>query len=82
MKDNKDLGLDMTVNEIIDSLDVDSNYKSLCFHDGFQGRRYPKKLNRAIGYDNDDLLRHGSSSHGWRGYYPADGFPGRVGTLC
>lgn len=55
VKDSKDLGLDMTVNEIIDSLDVDSNYKSLASMMDSKGDATPKKLNRAIGYDNDDL---------------------------
>lgn len=55
VKDSKDLGLDMTVNEIIDSLDVDSNYKSLASMMDSKGDATPKKLNRAIGYDSDDL---------------------------
>lgn len=55
VKDSKDLGLDMTVDEIIDSLNVSGNYKSLTSMMDSKGDATPKKLNRAIGYDNDDL---------------------------
>lgn len=55
VKDSKDLGLDMTVNEIIDSLDVSANYKTLTSMMDSKGNATPKRLNRAIGYDNDDL---------------------------
>lgn len=56
VKDSKDLGLDMTVNEIIDSLDVSENYKALASMMDSKGDATPKKLNRAIGYDSDDLF--------------------------
>ena len=55
VKDSKDLGLDMTVNEIIDSLDMSANYKTLTSMMDSKGDATPKKLNRAIGYDSDDL---------------------------
>lgn len=55
VKDSKDLGLDMTVNEIIDSLDVSANYKTLTSMMDSKGNATPKRLNRAIGYDSDDL---------------------------
>lgn len=55
VKDSKDLGLDMTVNEIIDSLDVSANYKTLTSMMDSKGDATPKKLNRAVGYDSDDL---------------------------
>lgn len=55
VKDSKDLGLDMTVDEIIDSLNVSGNYKSLTSMMNSKGDATPQRLNRAVGYDSDDL---------------------------